>query len=217
MTRPFLVAVSQRVDVYPERCERRDALDQRLLQFFVSFGFIPVPVPNGFHGGEISEDIAELTQERWLSRLKPDAIVLSGGNDIGECKERDTTERHLLDYALTHNLPVLGICRGMQMMGLLAGADLVKVEGHVRTRHVLQKTLSEENLPEEVNSFHEWSLSNCPPGFQVIARSEHGEIEAIRHLHRPWLGLMWHPERESSLNEQDLKIIKTLFLSGCDL
>ena len=42
-----IVAVSQRVDVYPDRNERRDALDQRLITFLSVAGFVPVPVPNG--------------------------------------------------------------------------------------------------------------------------------------------------------------------------
>ena len=42
-----VVALSQRVDVFPERGESRDAIDQRLISFLLDAGFLPVPVPNG--------------------------------------------------------------------------------------------------------------------------------------------------------------------------
>jgi gamma-glutamyl-gamma-aminobutyrate hydrolase PuuD len=214
VNRPLLVAVSQRVDAYPERNEQRDALDQRLSQLLVSAGFIPVPVPNGFYAGVGSDEIARPLFDQWLMRVGPDAIVLSGGNDIGQNKERDATERHLLSYARASNVPVLGICRGMQMMGDWAGCGLVKVDGHTRTRHVLQKLAYTDALPAEVNSFHQWSLSMCPQGFEVLARSEQGDIEAIRHLAMPWEGWMWHPEREPVFCEADLQRIKLLFLKN---
>ena len=51
-----------------------------------------------------------------MSSLKINGIILSGGNNIGDVKERDITETYLLKYAETNEIPVLGICRGMQML-----------------------------------------------------------------------------------------------------
>ena len=61
-----------------------------------------------------------------------DGFIFSGGNDIGEMDLRDKSE-HTLNYAEKNKMPVLGICRGMQLMAVWAGADLIKVQGHVRT------------------------------------------------------------------------------------
>jgi gamma-glutamyl-gamma-aminobutyrate hydrolase PuuD len=191
-----LVAVSQRVDTFSERDETQDALDQRLITWVANCGFMPVPVPNGL-GGLIRD---------WLITLQPTALVLSGGNDIGQCAERDETELALLSYAKELTLPVLGICRGMQMMAHWAGATLHLTNGHVRTRHQLSGQIS-----TEVNSYHRYSLTDCPSDFEVIARSEDSEIEAIGHLSLPWEGWMWHPERETEFAQHDIQRMKNLF------
>lgn len=191
------VIVSQRVDVYPSRQETRDALDQRLVMFIAAAGGVAVPVPNALSGvGGLG---------LWLSSIQPDALILSGGNDIGECAERDATERMLLDYAQPLELPVLGICRGMQMMGVWNGGTLKAVAGHVRSRHQLTG-----DVTGDVNSYHNLSLVKCPIGFSVLACSEDGEIEAIRHDKLPWEGWMWHPERELKFSSRDIQRLKAL-------
>lgn len=198
-----IVAVSQRVDMHPERNERRDALDQRLIQWLAEAGYLPVPVPNALNTtGE--HDRSPL--KNWLPRVKPDALLLSGGNDIGEQQERDSTERCLLAYAKDRAMPVLGICRGMQMMGMWAGTVLKPVHGHVRTRHVLHGEIA-----GEVNSFHNFSLANCPADYVITAYSEDEEIEAIRHKTLPWEGWMWHPEREAKYSSIDTQRLRALF------
>ncbi len=198
-----IVAVSQRVDNYPDRNERRDALHQRLSQWLVEAGYVPVPVPNLLEGPSVT---ARGGLQGWLDAVQPQAVLLSGGNDIGEAPERDFSERQLLTYAERQGLPVLGICRGLQMMGVQAGAHLKELKGHVRTRHAL---LGE--IAGEVNSYHNYSLADCPGGYLVIARSEDGEIEAIRHKTLPWESWMWHPEREESFHARDIQRLKALF------
>ncbi|WP_285419008.1 gamma-glutamyl-gamma-aminobutyrate hydrolase family protein [Pseudomonas sp. efr-133-TYG-5] len=192
-----LVAVSQRVDTHPERGESRDALDQRLSAFLLAAGFLAVPVPNGL-------DAAGL--EHWLAAVAPQAIVLSGGNDIGQCPARDLTESRLLAHACAQDLPLLGICRGMQMLAHWAGTGLKQLSGHVRTRHQLSG-----QIVAEVNSYHTLVLAACPEDFEVLARSEDGAIEAIGHRHRAWQGWMWHPEREAQFSPLDLQRLQRLF------
>lgn len=207
MSAALKIAVSQRVDVWADRGERRDALDQRLCRWAMAAGCMPMPVPNALAGNR-NEEGAEL--QSWLLAVKPDAVLLSGGNDIGEVPERDNTERILLDYARDRVLPALGVCRGMQMMAVWAGGNLVPVTGHVRTRHRLQTGAGSGKWPDEVNSFHGFALAGCPRGFAVAARAEDGVIEAIRHEALPWEGWMWHPEREPQFRSTDVMRFRAL-------
>jgi len=140
--------------------------------------------------------------EKWhINRL-----ILSGGEDIGVSPLRDQTEQELLVWAKEFAVPVLGICRGMQVMASQAGVDLKPVAGHVGTRHALQGILE-----QEVNSYHAYCLTSCPPGFTVTARAEDNEIEAIYHPGLRWEGWMWHPEREQSFCAADIERLQSLF------
>lgn len=200
-----IVAVSQRVDIFRGHLERRDALDQRVTRFLFAAGFIAVPVPNIFQSVS-HNDVLEPHLDFFLGKIKPDALFLSGGNDIGQSCERDETELALLRYAEQNKLPLLGICRGMQMMAYRAGASLVPSFGHTRTRHEIKGEIC-----GTVNSYHNFSVSGCPVSFRVIARSNDNCIEAIRHHNLPWEGWMWHPEREVNFAKRDIERLRSLF------
>ena len=195
------IVVSQRVDVVENRAEVRDALDQKLVQFFVEIGFLIYPVPNSLvelQNGELFKS--------WLKEIKPEAIVLSGGNNIGDVTSRDKTEDALIRYASNEELPLLGICRGMQMIAHYHGTSLVPLKGHVKCRHRLEGEIS-----WEVNSFHEFALEKCPSGFQVFATcSIDGSVEGIKHNSLPWEGWMWHPERDETFCNLQLSRAKNL-------
>lgn len=192
------IGITMRVLQAEGYSEPRDALAQEWAGFL--HAALPdaawLPLPN-LGAGHIRAYC-----ERWgINRL-----ILSGGEDAGVSRLRDETELDLLGWATEHQLPALGICRGMQMMSLGAGVNLKPVASHVRTRHVLQGALT-----SEVNSFHHYALAGCPQHFEITARTEDGEIEAMRHTGLRWEGWMWHPEREKPFQSADIERLRKLF------
>jgi len=198
----MIIAISQRVDFFPNRGEKRDSLDHRLIDWATSLNAKIILVPNAL-GDNLSS---------WLKLFQPTGVILSGGNDIGQFPERDITEWCLLDYAKEKHLPVLGICRGMQFLSTYFGVKLKPVEGHVATRHTVNIQDEIQGRSQiDVNSYHKFSLANCPSDFEVLAESEDGEIEAIKHKTLSWEGWMWHPERELIFEEYMMARARSLF------
>lgn len=195
----MIVGVTQRVLVNAARGERADSLDQRLTRFVIEAGGTPVPVPNTL----VAADADDSLLETWLRATGVGALVLSGGDDRGFAPERDRTEDALLDHAAAQRWPVLGICRGLQMMALRAGTPLEAVTDHVATRHVLTHAAGIDDLPGDVNSFHNFGVRSCPREFEVMASAPDGTIEAMRHVSLPWEGWMWHPERDAATAAED--------------
>lgn len=177
-----IALVSCRVDAVPERQETRDALDQSLIRWLSELGYQALLLPNALDSSTLPSLVAQ---------LKPALIVLSGGNDLGQYPARDQTEHALVDIARQQLLPLLAICRGMQMLAQCEGVALTAVSGHVARRHMLSGLWQ-----GEVNSYHQFALTELPAHYQLLAQSPDGCIEAMRHQSLPWLALMWHPERE---------------------
>jgi putative glutamine amidotransferase len=201
-----LVAVSQRVDVLAERREHRDALDQNLVSFLLKCGFIAVPVPNAIMNNS-EANVSRQYFDTFISKIKPRAFILSGGQNIGENILRDQTELEIINYAEKNKLPMIGICRGMQMMAHRAGGiNIVPLTAHAGTHHEIRGEIF-----GKVNSYHDYGISDCPNNYKVIARSNDNSIEAIKHCELPWEGWMWHPEREPNFNNRDLERMRNVF------
>jgi putative glutamine amidotransferase len=220
-----LVAITQRVVPVPTRAERRDTLDQGWTAFLEACGLEMVAVPNRHRdpaayvlglgvrgiilsgGGNISDAVGTLSG-------RPAAVV-AAPTDVAP--ERDVTETALLRAAIEHGWPVLGVCRGMQMLNLFHGGRLAPVTGHAGARHSLSLTAS-TGFPQtlkfdlEVNSFHDCGVppDGVGPGLRVLATAD-GYAEAVVHEHHPQLGIMWHPERNQPFSATDVALFRNFF------
>lgn len=210
-----MLAVSMRMTrtAYPNGGEElRDAMAHDWWRFFhVALPDIPViPVPN------IGEHVINFLQSFPIT-----GIVLTGGDDWGEFPERDTTEKHLVFYSRQHSLPVLGICRGAQVLNLLMGGKLSKgfCETHVRTRHYVQlkKNTSApyQNMNGfEVNSYHNYGIwpADLAPDLEALATAQDGSVEGFSDAYGRITGIMWHPERERVTQTHDIQLFQHCFM-----
>lgn len=141
----------------------------------------------------------------WLSAVKPDALVLTGGEDVGDDPPRDSAERQLLAFC-SGSIPILGVCRGAQVMNLWRDGQLTKCDSarHAGTRHGLTLTprmKSSWNIEQqglEVNSYH-WNVipsMGLGQGLHALAIDDDQSVEAFEDSSGMLLGVMWHPERE---------------------
>jgi putative glutamine amidotransferase len=172
-------------------------------------------------------------------------LLLTGGNDVnpvlyGETAlretqppddERDASEAALIDEALDRDLPLLAICRGMQMLNVRLGGSLIQhlagVAHHVRRtpdkglpahRVVIEPGTLLARIAHsetwEVNSRHHQAVARCGSGLRVCATDpEDGVIEAIELPGRRYvLAVQWHPENQASEDPEQ----RTLFQSFAD-
>ena len=195
-----VIAISQRVAVAAPFGERRDCLDQAWIKFMTTCGFIPLLVPN-------DEQAAQ-----WLCKAVPiSGILLTGGNDLsaygGDAPDRDVTESILIDTADKMALPVLGVCRGMQVIQHRFGIRLERVAGHVAQRQII----SIDGESAEVNSYHDFGAKETRPPLEVWAVAEDGVVKAVRHATGRMMGIMWHPERLSPFAPRDISLFQQFF------
>lgn len=194
------IIVTQRVDINKEISERRDALDQRWILFLHECGFTPLLIPNNL---KLSRTI--------IKSSKVSGILLTGGSDLsaygGNSPERDETEFFLIDYAITKNIPVLGICRGMEVIQHYFGVKLEKVTGHNSKDHVI----SFNGLKRKVNSFHNLGSKKTVHDLKILAKAFDDVIESVAHVKYPIKGIMWHPERYNVFKKEDKNLFKEFF------
>lgn len=192
--------VTQRIARDPRTGERRDALDRRWHGLLRACDLLALPVPN----------VPELLSE-WLEDVPFRGLLLTGGNDLasrgGDAPERDRVELRLLERALADDLPVLGVCRGMQLMVERFGGEHERVAGHVQR----EQTIEIDGERRVVNSFHEWGCRTAPAELEVWARADDGVVKAVRHPRKPVVGVMWHPERLSPFRDEDVALVASLF------
>ena len=196
------VLVTQRSQRLDSINETRDALDRNWHHFLFEVGVLPFVLPN------------EVTLVKaLLSSFKGKIVgtLLTGGNSLQVCQgdspERDELEQFLLQYSLQHDLPVLGVCRGMQVLLDHFGGELTPVEGQVQASQKI--TINGESADK--NSYHDWACLTVPNAFRIFAHSAEHLAKGVQHKSLDLTGIMWHPERLLPFHADDIALFRKVF------
>lgn len=237
MTSPIIgITVSRNIKKHRPYNQNPSAYSEAI----VMAGGLPLLLPVEFPLGQIKSLFSHL-----------DGLLISGGDDIdphlyggeahptiaGICESRDRLEMDLLKNAIKAKKPVLGICRGAQLINVTLGGTLYT---HIPDQY---KTEIIHNTPEEngrdyliheieldpnsklgkiigqhrisVNSFHHQAIRTPAPDLRVTARATDGLIEAVELAGDPFgvIGVQWHPECLLDL-QAHLQIFKA-FTAAC--
>lgn len=174
-------------------------------------------------------------------------LILSGGEDVEPSRYgeepipevlevnpvRDAMEWRALDGALDRGVPILGVCRGMQVLNVYFGgtlyqdlprqydADLGHYQSAPWGEHHHRVCCTEgsrlhrilaECEPLRINSFHHQAVKDLAPTLRCTAQAEDGLIEGIESTEHDWVvGVQWHPERheaEASSEDPNLRLFE---------
>ena len=167
--------------------------------------------------------------------IKCDGLLLPGGGDIDPVyygeemngsdepdRELDKAQRDILDAFVKAKKPILGICRGMQLINIYFGGslhqDLVTRDIHTRKNgndsiHSV-KSVEEGNLFEKfygktfnINSAHHQGTKKLGKGLKEVLRSDDGVCEAVIHEELPIIATQFHPERMSYKQRRDDAVV----------
>jgi putative glutamine amidotransferase len=177
-----------------------------------------------------------------MALARVDALVMVGGADIdparyGEARHTETAgvdprqdafEFALLEAALAMDLPVLAICRGMQVLNVALGGSLVQhlpddptLDQHRKVHHDVH--LADDSIVARVvgaigvrgNSLHHQAVARVGDGLRVTGRASDGTIEAVER-DRGWVvGVQWHPEDTAEHDPQQAALFAGLVAQAC--
>ena len=211
------------------------------IEALLGAGALPVVIPLGL----TDEDRRAL-----VARL--DGVVLPGGGDIDPAEYgqephpalsdvdvlRDSLELNLARDAALSDLPLLAVCRGVQVLNVALGGTLVQdipsqVPGAVKhsfrlidapREHLAHavKVAEGSRLAEilgtpitSVNSRHHQSVDKVAPGLEVVAHAPDGVIEGVEHPTHPFLiGVQWHPENLQAIPEMKRLFVRFVEAAG---
>ncbi len=191
--KPF-IAITQRIIENQEYYEQRECLALDWGEFFARYfkgEFLPLPLSYGLDFSAYMPYVC--------------GVILSGGNDLAMLnpnpisQKRDIYESKILEHCKQHKIPLLGVCRGAQMLAHCFGAQIIPCVNHIGTHEVYT-----DDTSFCVNSFHNYCIARLTDELEALALAEDSSIEAFRHRILPFYGIVWHIERENGLNDDSV-------------
>ena len=160
----------------------------------------------------------KLALEKIKNSKKIDLIIIPGGSDLFKkdkiSKIRLDIEKLLIQYSIKKKIPLLGVCRGMQLINHHYGGTLNKVKNHmkIKSKIFLRDSLFKRKIMT-VKCYHYFGINeyNLGKNLEIKAVDNNNNIEMFEHKQKNIIGVMWHPERESNYNKLELifkKLIK---------
>jgi len=194
------IGISLRVVEEKNYTEKRDALSQNWATFLEELNMFPIFIPN---------TLSNLRS--FLENMEISGIILSGGDNIGDHPERDKTEKEIIDFGIENEIPIFGVCRGMQVINKYFGGKIIQNVGsnHLGKSHKIRVTnevfsslLQASSI--EVNSYHHNVITYEVLGtnLEPFAISSDDTVEGFYHKLLPIEGVMWHPERDQNSNNK---------------
>jgi putative glutamine amidotransferase len=218
------------ITTYGENKDKRFHLPREYVDTVRLAGGVPILLTPG------EENIAQIFD-------LVDGIIFTGGGDIDPAlygqalhekteridPERDRFEMALAEYVVTKSKPVLGICRGIQLLNVATGGDLIQHLPDVVGKEVLHlgdngdETEHEVSLKQQsrlksiiengvvkVRSKHHQGLGKISEDWEITGHAGDGSVEALEHKKHPWMmAVLWHPELAAN-DPDNQKIIRAL-------
>lgn len=146
----------------------------------------------------------------YIKKWHINVLIISGGDDVGITPLRDKSETALLKYAIENGMPVIAVCRGLQLVhsffgGKLLNGDNAFIKKHRATEHEVYY----EDSIKVVNSYHNNYVdeNTLTKDAKVLARCKSdNSVEAFEL--KNILALMWHPERDKAVNDWNKLLIE---------
>ena len=218
------ILITQRIgkDKYGEYY---DYLESSYIKYLNQYDVNPIILPNN------TKDII-----KFYKKNKCTQIILTGGDDISPSLynkkgkklninfyQRDLNEKILIQHSIEKKIPILGICRGFQIINVCLGGKLTKDISKI-TKSIITKK-HKVNFTEEfikkvkkrsitVNSYHNQGITSSQLAVDLVPLgfSDDGKlVEIYEHEKLPIIGIQWHPERKNFCKDFDKYIFK-LFL-----
>jgi putative glutamine amidotransferase len=182
-------------------------------------------------GGEPLSFLAVANSD-WNTRLAGiDGVIMPGGADIdprtygqdpisdqiyGVDSLQDSVDISLVHHVIDNGIPLLAICRGMQITNVALGGTLVQHMEHPHLHHVSTVTVDPSatelgltNRQLEVSCYHHQAIDRLADGLTAIATAPEGHVEAVRIDSPGWaFGVQWHPEDNYDTEPGQLQIFE---------